>query len=199
MLPDFPTLKGRLLRLAEFEFRQQVRADPLIGAIKATPYFEGGRFTSGDVDGHVEESTPEITAIPCEVERSAIIERGVDALIESQRKSVELQIQTMHEMILRKTSEATARVGNQIDAAGQPFSAELFFKMLERVQIDFDSSGQPDLSAVRFVVHPDQAERVRQLMTQSQSDPLFQRRYREIMLKKREEWRDRESNRKLVD
>ena len=199
MLPDFPNLKERLLRLAWFDHRRRVEADGLIGAIQATPYFEGRRFATGDVEGHVEESTPEVTAIPYEIERSAIIERGLDALVESLKKAAELQIQAMHEMLFRKHSEATARVGNQIDAAGQPFSADLYFKMLETVQIDFDSYGRPDTSGVRLVMHPDQAERVQLLMTEWQADESFQRRYRKTMLKKREEWRDRESNRKLVD
>lgn len=62
-----------------------------------------------------------MTAIPYEVNRSAIIERGVDAFIESTRRAVALQIQALHEMLLRKHSEATERVGNQIDAGGQPY------------------------------------------------------------------------------
>lgn len=110
-----------------------------------------------------------------------------------------LQIQAMHEMLLRKAGEATERVGNRIDAGGQPFSADLYFKMLETVHIDFDSYGRPDTSGVHLVMHPDQSEHVQLLMTKWQADESFQSRYREIMLKKREEWRDRESNRKLVD
>lgn len=199
MLPDFPNLKRRLLRLVEFDFHQRVQADCLIGAIKAAPFFEGRRFATGDVEGHIEETTPEVTATPYEVNRSAIIERGVDAFIESTRKAVALQIQALHEMLLRKHSEATERVGNQIDAGGQPFSAELYFKMLETVQIDFDSQGRPDIASTHLVMHPDQAARVEPLLAQWEADESFQRRYREIMLKKREEWRDRESNRKLVD
>ena len=152
-----------------------------------------------DVEGHVEETTPEVTAIPYEVNRSAIIERGVDAFIESTRKAVALQVQALHEMLLRKHSEATERIGNQIDAGGQPFSAELYFKMLETVQINFDSQGRPDISSTHLVMHPDQAARVEPLLAQWEADESFQRRYREIMVKKREEWRDRESNRKLVD
>ena len=82
---------------------------------------------------------------------------------------------------------------------GQPFSADLYFKMLETVQIDFDDYGRPDVSGVRLVMHPDQAQKVQPLMAEWQNDEAFQCRYREIMLKKRDEWRDRESNRKLVD
>jgi hypothetical protein len=199
MLPDFPALKQRLLRLAWFEHRRQVEADGLIGAISAVPYFEGRRFATGDVEGYVEQSVPEVTAIPYEIERSAIIERGLSALSEGLKRASELQIQAMHEMLFRKHGEATARVGNQVDAGGQPFSADLYFKMLETVQIDFDDYGRPDVSGVRLVMHPDQAQKVQPLMAEWQNDEAFQRRYREIMLKKRDEWRDRESNRKLVD
>jgi len=196
MLPDFPKLKERLLRLAWFEHRQRVEADGLVGAISAVPYFEGQRFATGDVEGFVEQSVPEVIAIPYEIDRAAIIERGIEALNNALKKATELQIQAMHEMLFRK---AVARVGNQVDAGGQPFSSDLYFKMLETVQIDFDDQGRPDTSSVRLVMHPDQAQKVQPLMAQWENDEEFQRRYKEIMLKKRDEWRDRESNRKLVD
>jgi len=199
MLPDFPRLKERLLRLTWFEHRGRIQADDLIGAIRAVPYFEGRGFATGDVDGHVEHTKAEVMAFPYEIERSAIIERGLDALRESLAKMTALQIQAMHEMLLRKSGEAAAKVGNRVDAGGQPFSAELYFKVLETVEIDFDELGRPDIAAMRMVMHPDQAERVRVLMDQWQEDESFQQRYKEIMLKKRDEWRDRESNRKLVD
>jgi hypothetical protein len=199
MLPDFPRLKERLLRLAWLEHRGRIQADELIGAIRAVPYFEGRGFATGDVDGHVEHTDAEVMAFPYEVERSAIIERGLDAFRESLAKATALQIQAMHELLLRKVSEATERVGNAVDAGGQPFSAELYFKMLETVQIDFDELGQPDTAGTRLVLHPDQVERVQALMEQWEKDESFQQRYRDTMLKKREEWRDRESNRKLVD
>lgn len=199
MLPDFPKIKARLLRLAWFEHRGRIQADELIGAIRAVPYHEGRGFATGDVDGYVEHTEPEVRAFPYKMERSAIIDRGLDAFRESLAQATALQIQAMHEMLLRKAAEATERVGNKVDAGGQPFSAELYFRMLETVQIDFDELGRPDISGTRMVVHPEQAEGVRTLMEQWENDESFQQRYRDIMLKKREEWCDRESNRKLVD
>jgi hypothetical protein len=166
MLPDFPALKQRLLRLAWFEHRRQVEADGLIGSISAVPYFEGRRFATGDVEGYVGQSVPEVTAIPYEIERAAIIEDGLSALSESLKRASELQIQAMHEMLFRKHGEATERVGNQVDAGGQPFSADLYFKMLETVQIDFDDYGRPDVSGVRLVMHPDQAQKVQPMMAE---------------------------------
>ena len=102
-------------------------------------------------------------------------------------------------MLYRKHGEATARVGNQVDAGGAPFSADLYFEMLEKLQIDFDDLGEPDTGGARLVMHPDMAERVIPLMKAWEADETFQQRYRDLMLRKRDEWRDRESNRKLVD
>lgn len=64
MLPDFPRLKERLLRLAWFEHHGRVQADELIGAIRAVPYFEGRGFATGDVEGHVERTDSEVMAFP---------------------------------------------------------------------------------------------------------------------------------------
>jgi hypothetical protein len=199
MLPDFPGIKTRLLRLASIGYRRRINADGLIGEIAAMPYFEGRQFASGDVDGHVELSPAEVKAIPYEIQRSAIIARGPAAFAESLDAAAEIHLKELHELLFRKHSEATERVGNAVDAQGRPFSADLYFEMLEKVQIDFDASGRPETSGTRLVMHPEMAARVIPLMKQWESDESFQRRYRELMLRKRNEWRDRESNRKLVD
>jgi len=109
MLPDFPRLKERLLRLAWFEHRGHVQADDVVGPIRATPYFEGRGFATGDVDGHVEHTKAELMAFQYEIERSAIIDRGLDALRESLAKAAALQIQAMHEMVLRQFGDALAQ------------------------------------------------------------------------------------------
>ena len=199
MLPDFPKLKKRLILLAHLIRDQQIKADELIGLIRSMPYFEGDRHVTGDVEGHMQESTADEIEIPCEIDRSEIIEQGIDALVEIFKKATKIQLQAMHKMVLEKSSEGAERVGNQIDAEGEPFSMDLYFKMLETVQINFDSDGRPDIDGTRLVMHPTQTERVQSLMNEWNTDESFQRRYRETMLRKREEWRDRESNRKLVD
>ena len=74
----------------------------------------------------MEKSAEEVIEIPCEIERSAIIERGIDAYVESLKKIAGSQVQAMHKMLFRKHSEATARVGNQIDAGGDSLSPQIY-------------------------------------------------------------------------
>jgi hypothetical protein len=199
MLPDFPDLKDRLLRIAMYDFARQIDRDGLIKPIKKMVYFEGGRFEAGDVSGYVDSFEPQLTSVPVEVSRAAIIERGIDAFVDGLRGAASLHLEKMHELVLRRASEAIDRVGNAVDASGQPMSADLFLKMLETIDIDFLENGQPDLSSVQIVTHPSQGEAFQRMQTEWISDPSFQARYSGLMSKKRDAWRDRESNRKLVD
>ncbi|HVW07587.1 MAG TPA: hypothetical protein VHC90_03340 [Bryobacteraceae bacterium] len=199
MLPDFPEVKARLLRMVSIDYRRQINADNLIGQISAMPYFEGGRFSNGDVEGHIEDSPAEMTMLPYEIERSAIVQHGILAFAISLKKLSQLHLEELHKMLYRKHTEVTARVGNQVNAGGAPFSADLYFELLEKLQVDFDDLGRPDTASTRLVMHPDMAERVIPLMEAWEADENFQQRYRDLMLRKRDEWRDRESNRKLVD
>ncbi len=46
-------------RLVSIDYRRQINADNLIGQINAMPYFEGERFSNGDVEGYIENSAAE--------------------------------------------------------------------------------------------------------------------------------------------
>ena len=83
MLPDFPEVKARLLRLVSMDYRRQINADNLIGQISAMPYFEGERFSNGDVEGYIEVPPAEIKMIPYEIERAAILREGTFAFVKS--------------------------------------------------------------------------------------------------------------------
>ena len=101
MLPDFPRIKERLLRLAFIGYRRRINADGLIGQIAAMPYFEGEQFASGDVEWHIEESPAEVKAISYEIQRSAIIDRGPAALVESLENAAQIHLKELHELLAR--------------------------------------------------------------------------------------------------
>ena len=145
MLPDFPKLKERLRQVTLFEYRQQVEADDLIGAIPASRYFEGSGIAAADVEGHVDESPFEVLKFQYDIDRSAIIDRGIDVFRECLSKMAAQQVSLMKKTLLGKAGEAADRVGNRIDAKGQPMSPELILEVLETLAIDFDSHGRPDL------------------------------------------------------
>ena len=76
------------------------------------------------------------------------------------------------------------------------FSIDSFFDMLERIEMDFDEAGNPD--EIMAPVHPEHFPAVAKIMARAAEDPETDRRYHAIMERRREEFRVRESNRKLV-
>ncbi|MBI5083312.1 MAG: hypothetical protein HZB13_01785 [Acidobacteria bacterium] len=199
MLPDFPDLKRRLLTITKITFEEKVREDGLIRAINQVPYFEGDRFETQDVEGDKQTSSPKQMSIPITVERTAIVEEGVGAYVKVMMNAVTVQQQNLVQMLHERMDEVTERTGNRVDAGGQPFSPSLFLDLLEKIDIDFDEYGQPDLSSVRIVVLPELGEVLREKGPEWETDPVLRKRRDEIIAKKRIEWSDRESNRKLVD
>ena len=69
-------------------------------------------------------------------------------------------------------------------------SQELALEMLERVEWAPKSV---------LLTHPVMAEALGKQWQEWEKDRDFMKRYNEVMTRKREQWRDRESHRKLVD
>jgi len=97
------------------------------------------------------------------------------------------------ELFDRKFRESAEEVGNAVNANGAPLTQDFFLSMLERIDMEFGPNGRP---TTEFV--PSSIE-MRATIQQWYGDPAFLSRYNAIVNRKRDEWRDRESNRKLVD
>lgn len=73
--------------------------------------------------------------------------------------------------------------GQTIDAGGKPLSIDLILDMLEKMRIDFDESGAPQMPTM--VVHPSAAEKLAQLPPQT---PAQLERHKKIMESKKREF-----------
>jgi hypothetical protein len=197
MLPDFPQIKARSVELALFRFKQEVSQDGILGQIRSMAFFEGTDFKASDVDGYEDQFQLKLLSTPIEMNHQELLERGIMAFIDALKRTVEPQRDAMKQMLFQRATEAIERVDNKVDANGKPLSGDLFLELLERMEIGFDEEGKPEMGTL--VIHPSQAEEWKRLEAQLIADPEFQRKYGELMLRKRDFWRDRESNRKLVD
>ena len=92
------------------------------------------------------------------------------------------------EMFVRVTNEA----GNAKDLGGAPLTHDDFFATMERLHIDFGPDNQPT-----FTLETSPA--IGAVLQAWQQDPAFMLRYNEVLARKWDAWRDRESHRKLVD
>jgi len=99
----------------------------------------------------------------------------------------------LFDMLHRTTEE----IGNVVDMKGKPITLETYLDMIEKVDMDFDHFGFPEFPTL--VYHPSTAAALATEFNRFRSSSILRARAEQILTKKREEWRARESRRRLVD
>lgn len=201
MLPDFPKSRNEIHKrlLLRMHLASQAKTPLRDLGMSVTQHegvihsyeqemWEGTRTVT---EGFHEISVPihvEIDDIP-QLVGAKLFER-IDAIADDVARQ---QSQITFQMLDRVTREA----GTSVDAAGGPPTKELWLEMLQRGQLDFDpTTKRPEIT---FISGVGMAETMRRLWSEWEEDIDFMKRYHGILAEKYEEWRDRESRRKLVD
>ncbi len=193
MLPDFVKTKEKLKKMldAEMEKAQFRHLGPFADTPKSN-IFEGDEIILIRADGSHEEINMEKVEGKIEVKldeaEEMTPEKVLDKIDTVAREMAQQIAKTAYEVM----SEAAEEIGNVTSADGESLSIDLLLKGLEKMHLSFDEEGQP--SGLRLVAHPNMSSELEKIYSQIESHP----RYQELMERKREEWRVRESNRKLV-
>lgn len=136
-------------------------------------------------------------SVPIEVKIEEIPDLVGEKLVAKLDTLAEDAARQVSQITFRKMDDVTREAGMAVDAGGGPPTKEIWLEMFQKMEIDFDpSTGKPELTVV---MHPVMAEAFQKLWGEWEKDPDFMKRYSELFGQKREEWRDRESRRKLVD
>jgi len=197
MLPDFPKIKGKFRQAINRYLQDVVRQQPLLAQFRQERHFEGNKMSSKTEERGLEESSYKEMSVEYSINREDVIMKGPMAFIENIQNVAEDIKKQQAKFMLDKLKELADRTGQVVDGKGQPFTHELFMEMLERIQIDFDDQGNPSLPTV--FVPPEMAAKLKEKIPEWESNPEYERRFEELIERKRKEWNDRESHRKLVD
>lgn len=197
MLPDFPDLKRKLARRLRARMKD-VHASHTgpMSDVAMVNIPEGDRVMSIDEEGFESEIEMKnhrvtITITDEEVESLSpeeIVHRFEDAARELAMQSGKTFIESL--------DKSVRSVGNVVEYKGKITGDDLL-AMYETVLIDFDEQGRPQLPTL--VCGEKMYSEVTEILPELKSDSEFNERFKHIMMKKREEWRDRESSRKLVE
>ncbi len=196
MLPDYPETKRSIAEVLEEWMRTRFRAHlgPLRG-ISTHRAFEGHQFTTARPGGEktdeprelLESMTIKYDEVPTLT--LADIQRRIDEVAE---KLARAQANDIYAHI----DAAVTEIENTVDCDGEPFGAIHVLELVAKVQIDFDDQGQPRLPSI--FVHPDKEETVKRVLKELSSNPDLASRWEALIIRKREEWRDREASRSLA-
>lgn len=95
-----------------------------------------------------------------------------------------------------KIDQAVEEVGNVVSGQGEPLNPEVLLEMYEKIQLDFDEEGKH--KELTVVIPPGMEQQARETIEMLHQYPEYRKRYKEIIDRKRVEWRDRETSRRLV-
>jgi hypothetical protein len=120
----------------------------------------------------------------------AIRETDVEAFITAICGVAEQYAAAMGATLLRTAEDITDATGNTIDAGGRPLSWDLILDAYEGTEIAFDDDGQP---TTQLVMNPNTA----MLLRAMEKTPEQERRYQEIMQRKKDAWDAQQRPRRL--
>ena len=198
MLPDFPMIKQKIQKMVEKDMQEEISQDPILSQIRKELLFEGNRFSIKTENGEIEESGYKGISAPYSVEREDIINKGHISFVENIRDEM---IENVRGQQIRQffdtVEKAVEKSGNVINGKGKPITFECFLEMFEKMQIDFDEEGNPH--RLTFAMHPSTFAKIQDKLQEWENNAEYKKKYEEILEKKRKEYYDRESRRKLVD
>jgi hypothetical protein len=197
MLPEFVQLKLELNRYLELRMRGGASRSALLEGVGHSVVHEGDRFTLFRDDGSTEtkyfvasEAKVALTVEDILSQKVTAVARAVDDLGEQLTSNAEKRM-------IESVAEVVEATGNTTDAAGRPFSAELWLETLEKVEFAFDTRGEWQPPTV--VLHPTMLSTAQRELRRLESEPELARQLQALVTRKQGEWRVREADRKLVD
>ena len=193
MNETFPELEEKLNRLVKQALNNVIsNSSSLLNNIPKSCYFEGNKSLIRRPNGREEETEKghfsERTEIPVE----KILYGSIEDIFEHYEQAAVAMAYEQEKFLLESIDKAVQSTGNVVDAKGQPPSPEMILQLIEKVEINFTEDGKSMTSS--FACSPTLWEKLQPLL----DDLVKTKEYKELIERKRNEWRDREANRTLV-
>ena len=195
MLPDFTRVKTRTNRDLGRWVRQQIPiVAPLLKGVATFQQHEGRTSTIVREDGSEDPTDYHTISAETVTNRDEMKRFDLKAIHQTLRE-LAIQIgQAQTQKLLDAVEQAANSVGNVVHTHGQ-LTPDKYLEAYRIREIDFDPQTRQPTAGHVEVMPPDMAAKVKEW----EKNPVFKAEFEQIMAVKREEWRDREANRKLVD
>jgi hypothetical protein len=195
MLPDFTETKHLFSRFFQTYMRRKMREMSPFGMVQVRHYHDGRAMKV--VRDDQSESKSDMQRLSTELHIKLDEIEGLTLNNVIQKFDVMIA-----DMVSKQANLVRERIGSEmpesqtIDAKGRKLDAELVLEMKEKMQIQFNPDGTQQ--EIFFDGHLFTPEAIAAVKQEFQNSPELQKRHEDLMTKKREEWRAREADRKLV-
>lgn len=197
MLPDFPKQKAVLSTI--FMDYLRARTNGQLGPFTDTPrhsHHEGNQWALKREDGSEQTIEYKPFSSYLQIDLREVPHLKLSDILQKLDKVAEDMAMQMGSAMFNTIMQGAEEVGNTVDLRGQQLTPDAFLDTLRMIEMSFDEGGKP---ALQIAMNPATAEKFRAVSSQWDQDEEFHRKFDRLMEQKRQEWRDREADRKLVD
>lgn len=193
MLPDFPKIKNKLDQATYQYLIKNLHQTQILSIFPKKKYFEGNGFSIENYGDDKVETDPfkEIVS-EFSLKHDEMMIKGPIAYIERILGIIAEMDDKGENLVLGKMMETTAKTGNEIQVNGK-LTPDDILEMYDKIPVSFDENGNHELL---FIVGSDD---VKEVIDELKENPEYIKKEEKLIEKKRQEWDDRENNRKLVD
>jgi hypothetical protein len=194
MLPDFPDVRKHASEFLMKLFQRRVsQRTGVLQEMKPRQLEEGDTVEFHRVDGTVDHVKMNCVRSELKLQLDRLQDRGLQAVLEALDKTATDLAQKQSKFFFRRLEEICDEAGQTADGKGRPMSFDVIIELLDKMDIDFDDVGNPVLPT------PVDSRGKRGALDKLEITDEQNERFRRLIEEKRFAWRDRESNRRLVD
>jgi len=170
---------------------------PVLGQIPIRAQKEGRESSYQDEQGKIRKIDYQKKSVT--ISRHIEEARGMslDEFIATAREPGTGMGNEMMKGLFEKLDEVTKETGNVVNAGGKGLTPDLFLDCLEKIQVDIGPDGNPQWPTLHM--GPASHAQFQKVFPGWLKDPSFISRMEGIVLRKREEFYEREACRRLVD
>ena len=195
MIPDFPETKRLFTRFFRTYMRQKMRQISPYGAVQTRHLHEGRAMHIMRADQS--ESTSDIQLLSTEIQINfdEIKDLTLQKVLQK-HDAMLFDLVSKQTNLMRERMDAEIPASQTVDAKGKKLDANLVLEVLDKMQIEFYPDGTPHqiyVDGSQFT-----AETMAAIDKQFEDSPELQQKYNDLIERKKEEWRAREADRKLV-
>jgi len=196
MLPDYVDAKELLQEFLDRWLKRRIQEH--LGPIREVPryrIFEGSGTSIIRPDNREDITDMQKTEIGFSVILDEVPTMTLPEILQRLDEVGQKMADKMAKLTYSTLSEGAEQVGNVVRSTGK-ITPEVILEVFEKIEIVFDENGQPEFPSIH--IHPDMEDTMKEALSKLQNIPENRRKFEEILARKREAWRVREANRRLV-
>jgi hypothetical protein len=149
VIPDFPVLKEAFSRAMSRYMKMRMDHGPL-AQVPRGRVFEGGQNVLVREDGSREETQMYEAGSEVRISADEIRSLHLPNLLQKLDAAAEEIVSKQAKNFYETISKGVEQVGNTLDAGGRRLTVELFLEAFQKISIDFNPDGSPQMPTVHI-------------------------------------------------